>query len=49
LLRHGTRIAFVSTRSGNFNIWAVEVDVERLGRELAIQPRYRAQLTGCVV
>jgi Tol biopolymer transport system component len=31
----GTRIAFVSTRSGNFDIWTMEVDVEQLRRELA--------------
>lgn len=31
----GTRIAFVSTRSGNFDIWTVEVDVEQVRRELA--------------
>lgn len=30
----GKRIAFVSTRSGNFDIWTLEVDVERLRREL---------------
>ncbi len=30
----GTRIAFVSRRSGNFGIWTVEVDVERVRREL---------------
>ena len=30
----GTTIAFVSTRSGNFDIWTVEVDVERVRREL---------------
>jgi Tol biopolymer transport system component len=30
----GTRIAFVSTRSGNFDIWTIEVDVERIRREL---------------
>jgi Tol biopolymer transport system component len=31
----GTRIAFVSTRSGNFDIWTVEVDVERIRHDLA--------------
>ncbi len=31
----GKRIAFVSTRSGNFDIWTVEVDIERVRRELA--------------
>jgi TolB protein len=31
----GKRIAFISTRSGNFDIWTVEVDVESLRRELA--------------
>ena len=31
----GTRIAFVSTRSGNFEIWTVDVDVEQVRRELA--------------
>jgi len=31
----GTRIAFVSTRSGNFDIWTIEVDVEKVRRELA--------------
>jgi TolB protein len=31
----GTKIAFVSTRSGNFDIWTVDVDVERVRRELA--------------
>lgn len=31
----GRRIAFVSTRSGNFDIWTVDVDVERLRSELA--------------
>jgi len=30
----GKRITFVSTRSGNFEIWTVEVDVEGLRREL---------------
>lgn len=30
----GTRIAFVSRRSGDFDIWTVEVDVERVRREL---------------
>jgi Tol biopolymer transport system component len=30
----GTRIAFVSTRSGNFDIWTVEVDVDRVRHEL---------------
>jgi TolB protein len=30
----GTRIAFVSTRSGNFDIWTVEVDIEQVRREL---------------
>lgn len=33
----GTRIAFVSTRSGNFDIWTIEVDVERVRGELAGQ------------
>lgn len=31
----GSRIAFVSTRSGSFEIWTVEVDQERIHRELA--------------
>lgn len=31
----GRTIAFVSTRSGNFDIWTVEVDVERVQSELA--------------
>jgi TolB protein len=31
----GTRIAFVSRRSGNFDIWMVEVDIERVHQELA--------------
>jgi Tol biopolymer transport system component len=31
----GTRIAFVSTRSGNFDIWTVAVDVEQVRSELA--------------
>jgi len=31
----GKRIAFVSTRSGNFEIWTVDVDVEQVRRELA--------------
>jgi len=31
----GTRIAFVSGRSGNLDIWTVEVDVEQVRRELA--------------
>ncbi|MDM7914110.1 MAG: hypothetical protein QUU85_02435, partial [Candidatus Eisenbacteria bacterium] len=31
----GKRIAFVSTRSGNFEIWTVEIDVEQVRRELA--------------
>jgi len=26
----GTKIAFTSTRSGHFNIWMVEVDIEEL-------------------
>jgi TolB protein len=30
----GDRIAFVSTRSGHFDIWMVDVDVERVRREL---------------
>lgn len=30
----GTTIAFVSTRSGNFDIWTVDVDIEQLRREL---------------
>lgn len=30
----GTRIAFVSTRSGNFDIWTLEIDVEQVRREL---------------
>ncbi len=30
----GMRIAFVSRRSGNFDIWMVDVDVERVRREL---------------
>ncbi len=30
----GTKIAFVSTRSGNFDIWTIDVDVERVRREL---------------
>jgi hypothetical protein len=30
----GTRIAFVSRRSGSFDIWTIEVDVERVRREL---------------
>jgi TolB protein len=33
----GTKIAFVSTRSGNFDIWTVGVDAEQLRREL-VQP-----------
>lgn len=32
----GSKIAFVSTRSGNFDIWTIEVDVERLRRELGL-------------
>jgi TolB protein len=31
----GTRIAFVSTRSGNFDIWTIDVDIEKVRRELA--------------
>lgn len=31
----GRRIAFVSTRSGHFDIWTVDVDVDRLRGELA--------------
>lgn len=31
----GKRIAFVSTRSGSFDIWTVEVDAEQVRRELA--------------
>lgn len=31
----GTRIAFVSTRSGHFDIWTVDVDVEQVRQELA--------------
>ena len=31
----GTRIAFVSKRSGNFDIWRLKVDAEGLRRELA--------------
>ncbi|MBK5097044.1 MAG: PD40 domain-containing protein [Gemmatimonadetes bacterium] len=30
----GTKIAFVSTRSGNFDIWTIDVDVDRVRREL---------------
>lgn len=30
----GTKIAFVSTRSGNFDIWTIDVDVERVRNEL---------------
>lgn len=30
----GTTIAFVSTRSGNFDIWTVDVDIEQVRREL---------------
>ena len=30
----GTRMAFVSTRSGNFDIWTVEIDVEQVRSEL---------------
>ncbi len=33
----GTRIAFVSRRSGNFDIWTVEVDVEQVRSELVKQ------------
>ncbi|HOX27070.1 MAG TPA: hypothetical protein PLL30_15225 [Candidatus Krumholzibacteria bacterium] len=31
----GTKIAFVSTRSGNFDIWTIDVDIEKVRRELA--------------
>ncbi len=31
----GTRIAFTSTRTGNFDIWIMDVDVEKLKKELA--------------
>lgn len=31
----GTKLAFVSTRSGHFDIWVVEVDPERLRHELS--------------
>lgn len=31
----GRTIAFVSTRSGNFEIWTIEVDVEQVRKELA--------------
>lgn len=30
----GSTIAFVSTRSGNFDIWTIEVDVEQVRRQL---------------
>ena len=30
----GSKIAFVSTRSGNFDIWTVDVDVERMRQDL---------------
>jgi Tol biopolymer transport system component len=32
------RIAFVSTRSGSFDIWTIDVDVEQLALELMRQP-----------
>ncbi|MBE0566733.1 MAG: PD40 domain-containing protein [Krumholzibacteria bacterium] len=35
----GKRIAFVSTRSGSFDIWTVEVDAEQVRRDLAAQAR----------
>jgi Tol biopolymer transport system component len=31
----GKRIAFVSTRSGNFDIWTVEVDIDQVKSDLA--------------
>ncbi len=31
----GRRIAFTSARSGNFEVWTVEIDVEQVRRELA--------------
>ncbi len=30
----GSQIAFVSTRSGNFDIWLVDVDTEQIQRDL---------------
>ena len=30
----GKKIAFTSTRSGNFDIWIMDVDIEQLKREL---------------
>lgn len=35
----GKRIAFVSTRSGNFDIWTMSVDTERIRRELGMEER----------
>jgi Tol biopolymer transport system component len=30
----GKRIAFTSTRSGNFDIWMMDIDIERIKKEL---------------
>ncbi|MBI5021333.1 MAG: PD40 domain-containing protein [Ignavibacteriales bacterium] len=30
----GKRIAFTSTRSGSFDIWIMDVDIERVKKEL---------------
>jgi Tol biopolymer transport system component len=34
VLADGTRLAINSTRSGNFDIWIMDVDVELLKKEL---------------
>ncbi len=33
----GTKIAFTSTRTGNFDIWIMDVNVEKLKKDLAIK------------
>ena len=33
----GKRIAFTSTRSGNFDIWIMDVDIKQLKKELQVE------------
>lgn len=33
----GSKIAFTSTRSGSFDIWIMEVDAEKIKKEMQVQ------------
>jgi len=36
----GQKIAFISTRSGNYDIWLMDLDIERIKKELGILDEY---------